>query len=282
MVVLVRIVLATFAVTRSRLIITTHRFNTPMTEIYGLLGRKLGHSFSRRFFSDKFEAEQRDAQYLNYEIPEIGCFEQLIEKHPDLHGLNVTIPYKLEIIPYLDALSPEAAEVGAVNVIQFSCDSNGHRRLIGHNTDLIGFRDTLRPLLQPYHLKAGKALILGTGGASKAVAAGLRQCGLQPCFVSRTAAPGRFRYEDLTPEIIAGHLVIVNTTPLGMWPDVESCPALPYHLLGPEHLCYDLVYNPDPTVFMQRSAAQGAITTGGLAMLELQAIESWKIWNPNG
>ena len=248
-------------------------------QTYGLIGLKLGHSFSRRFFTEMFQKEGIEAEYLNFELDDIGQLMEVIAEHPYLKGLNVTIPYKEQIMPYIDRLSPEAEEIGAVNTVKIVGDlSTGDFLLEGYNTDIIGFKDSITPLLSP---GADKALVLGTGGASKAIIVALRQLGIEPLQVSRTAAPGRITYDDLRndPSMVGSHKVIVNTTPLGMYPDVDSAPDIPYDYLTPDNLCYDLVYNPDPTLFMKRAAERGAKTCSGLAMLEGQAIASWKIWN---
>lgn len=178
-------------------------------------------------------------------------------------------------MPYLNALSDDAASIGAVNTVAVEYDSRGGITLTGHNTDVIGFRDSIRPLIKP---DMTRALVLGTGGASKAVVHGLRSLGIEPTLVSRTAAEGRLTYADLTPEVMDSHKVIVNTTPLGMWPDVDSCPGIPYGLLTSAHLCYDLIYNPDTTLFMRRAAEHGAEVKNGLEMLLLQAFAAWQIW----
>lgn len=248
-------------------------------QTYGLIGLKLGHSFSRKFFTEMFQKEGIEAEYLNFELDDIGQLMEVIAEHPQLKGLNVTIPYKEQILPYIDRLSPEAREIGAVNTVKITGDlSTGDFLLEGYNTDITGFKDSITPLLPP---GADKALVLGTGGASKAVIVALRQLAIEPLPVSRTAAPGRITYDDLKgdPSMLSSHKVIVNTTPLGMYPDVDSAPDIPYDYLTPDHLCYDLVYNPDPTLFMTRAAERGAKTCSGLAMLEGQALASWKIWN---
>ena len=243
---------------------------------YGLIGYPLGHSFSRGYFNEKFKAEGIDAEYLNFEIPSIIEFNQVIEENPDLCGLNVTIPYKEQVINYLDELAPDARQIGAVNVIQIIRQSKGKVKLVGHNSDVIGFTQSIEPLLKPSHRKA---LILGTGGASKAVRHGLASLGIEPTYVSRTPkAPTFLTYEQLTPEVMASHTVIVNTTPVGMYPKVDHCPDIPYDLLTPDHLLYDLIYNPDETLFMKRGKAQGATVKNGLEMLLLQAFAAWEIW----
>lgn len=247
-------------------------------DIYGLIGKKLSHSFSSQYFSRKFEDEHIDAEYLNFELPTIEHLKDIIASHPTLKGLNVTIPYKQEVIPLLDELSPEAEAIGAVNVIKIEHLSDGSVRLIGHNTDVIGFRESIRPLLTSNHTKA---MILGTGGASKAVEHALRELDIKVQFVSRSHDKSSITYSDLTDDIIIDHKVIVNTTPLGMYPDVDTCPDINYSSLTEKHLCYDLVYNPEKTMFLIACEAHGAQIKNGIEMLVLQAEESWKIWNTN-
>ena len=242
---------------------------------YGLLGYPLGHSFSKTYFNQKFEAENIDAEYINFEIPEIKDFKDVVKENPELHGLNVTIPYKEQIIPYLDDLDDDARLIGAVNVIKFTKGLFGKHKFIGYNSDVIGFKQSIEPLLKDYHRKA---LILGTGGASKAVFHGLKQLGVGATFVSRTSKENSLTYEELTPKIIEQYKVIINTTPLGMFPNVDECPNIPYHLLTPEHLLYDLLYNPDETLFMRKGKEKGATVKNGLEMLLLQAFAAWEIW----
>ena len=241
-------------------------------EQYGLIGYPLGHSFSRRFFNEEFFPEHGiEAEYLNFEIPEADGLLEVVRTHPLLRGLNCTIPHKQAIIPLLDEISPEAREIGAVNVIRIR-----DGRLKGFNSDIIGFMDSLRPLLQPHHRHA---LVLGSGGASKAVWAGLLRLGLEPMQVSRKAGDGVLSYEMLTPEVMADCTVVVNCSPVGMFPHVDECPAIPYELLSGRHLLYDLVYNPLDTLFMQRGRERGATVKNGLEMLRLQALASWKFWH---
>lgn len=247
-------------------------------KVYGLIGYPLGHSFSRDYFNKKFAAEGLDAEYCNFEIPSIGDIKDVLDDHPDLAGLNVTIPYKQQVIPYLDKLDDDAAAIGAVNVIKIVRDDrtdDEDYELVGYNSDVVGFRNSIAPLLNPAR---DKALILGTGGASKAVYHGLLQLGVEPVYVSRTPREGVISYADLTPEVMASHKVIVNTTPLGMYPKVDNCPDIPYDCLTPEHLLYDLIYNPDVTTFMKRGQEHGAEVKNGLEMLLLQAFEAWRIW----
>jgi len=274
---------------------------------YGLIGYPLGHSFSRKFFTEKFEKEGIDAQYLNFEIPTIEEFPNIIKNNPELGGLNVTIPYKQQVMQYLDDISEEAREIGAVNVVKINRPSpqpspmmgretmrdagnkpdglpimgemsKGQRgSLMGYNSDVIGFVESIKPLLKPHHKKA---LILGTGGASKAIRYGLeKKLGLETLFVSRSAREGMITYEDVTAELLKEYEVIVNCSPVGMFPHVDECPNLPYEAMNENHLLYDLVYNPLETLFMKKGAAQGATVKNGLEMLHLQAIASWEFWS---
>lgn len=246
-------------------------------DLYGLLGFPLGHSFSASFFNEKFRREGIDAEYRNFELADIGEFTELLAELPDLRGLNVTIPYKQQIIPYLTNLSDQARQIGAVNTLRLIHDNDGNLTAIeGFNTDAPAFARTLAPLLP---LKAVSALVLGTGGAARAVNTALEWLGIKHTSVSRTPAPDRLTYDALTPEIIAENLLIVNTTPLGMYPKIDACPPIPYELLTPDHICYDLVYNPEETLFMKNAAANGAKTRNGLAMLHPQALLAWQIWN---
>lgn len=241
---------------------------------YGLIGEKLGHSFSKRFFTEKFEKESIDAKYDLFELANIDMIADLFtEKKPC--GLNVTIPYKEQVIQYLDDIDQEAKEIGAVNTIQFR-NVNGKIIKKGYNTDVIGFRDSLLPLLKEHHKKA---LILGTGGASKAVAFVLGKLGIEYKYVSRRAAEGSFTYGDLTQEVMAEYIVIVNSTPVGMFPKVDAAPEIPYQYITEKHLLYDLIYNPEETLFSKKGKEQGATTKTGLDMLYGQALASWKIWN---
>lgn len=242
---------------------------------YGLIGYPLGHSFSRGFFNDKFSAEKIDAEYLNFEIPSIDDFPDIIETIPELRGLNVTIPYKLQVMDYLDEVTPEARAIGAVNVVRFE-GTGKNRRLIGYNSDVIGFTNSIEPLLRPHHKKA---LILGTGGASKAINYGLKKLGLETVFVSRTKRDNCITYADITADVLREYEVVVNCTPKGMFPHTEECPDIPYEHLTYNNLLYDLVYNPDVTKFMQEGKKYGAVVKNGLEMLILQAIGAWEIWN---
>ena len=242
---------------------------------YGLLGYPLGHSFSKNYFNQKFEAEKIDAEYLNFEIPDIKEIKSVIKENPELNGLNVTIPYKQQVIPYLDDLDDDARQIGAVNVIKFSKGLFGKVKLKGYNSDIIGFKQSIEPLLKDHHRKA---LILGTGGASKAVFHGLKQLGIAATFVSRQCKEFCITYEEITEKIMEQYHVIVNPTPLGMYPNVNACPNIPYELLTSDHLLYDLLYNPDETLFMQKGKERGAVVKNGLEMLLLQAFAAWEIW----
>ena len=319
-----------------------------MTCEYGLLGYPLGHSFSRAFFLEKFAREGIDATYLNFELPSADLLQQVIAEHPGLRGLNVTLPHKQAVIPLLDELSDEARAIGAVNVIRVT-RQGGRPHLKGFNSDIIGFMDSIRPLLKPHHTRA---LVLGTGGASKAICHGLKKLGIEWRYVSRTRTPNQpsspqspspqsspqspsplgqpsspqtsplglpsspevsplgqtspeasplghpsapqdtsvgcsayspslppLTYSDVTPSLLADYTVIVNCTPLGMYPKVDAAPPLPYAALSPRHLLFDLVYNPEVTLFMQQGRRFGATVKSGLEMLHRQAVASWEFWN---
>ena len=228
-----------------------------MAELYGLIGFPLGHSFSAKYFAEKFASQNIDAEYRNFAIESIKNLPEILKNNSNLKGLNVTIPYKQQVMPFLDDID-EAA------------------KLTGHNADVIGFTESLRPLLKPQHTKA---LVLGTGGASKAVIDGLQQLGILTQYVSRTRREGIIAYDDVTPEMLEEYKLVVNCTPLGMFPKVDDAPDIPYNSLGPEHLLYDLVYNPKETLFLQKGREQGATTKNGLEMLHLQAEASWNFWN---
>ena len=240
-----------------------------------MIGYPLGHSFSISYFNEKFQNEHINAAYENFEIPTIDELPEVIDSNPDLRGLNVTIPYKERVISYLDSLSPEASEIGAVNVIKV-IHRGGKVILKGYNSDVIGFTKSIEPLLEPFHKKA---LILGTGGASKAIDFGLRSLGLETLKVSRFEKPGVIEYSQITPDIIHDYTVIVNCTPCGMYPHADECPMLPYESMDAHNLLYDLIYNPDETLFMKKGKEQGALVKNGLEMLLLQAFASWQFWN---
>lgn len=242
---------------------------------YGLIGYPLEHSFSKGYFNEKFQNEGIDAEYNNYEISSIESLLEIIDTNPELKGLNVTIPYKKQVIKYLDALSPEAKAIGAVNVIRIEHIGN-KTYLKGYNSDVIGFTKSIEPLLERYHKKA---LVLGTGGASKAVCYGLKSLGIETKCVSRRKNIDVLTYNDLSPKIIKEFNVIVNCTPVGMYPNVEECLPLPYEAMDSHTLLYDLLYNPNVTCFMKKGKEHGAVVKNGLEMLLLQAFASWDIWN---
>ena len=244
-------------------------------KLYGLLGYPLVHSFSQNYFNQKFESENIDAEYINFEIPDVGMLMEVVAENENLNGLNVTIPYKEQVIPFLDEIDQAASEVGAVNVIKFIRGKDG-LRLKGYNSDIIGFTDSIKSLLKPHHQSA---LVLGTGGAAKAVSYSLRKLGLEVQLVSRRKSANTLVYEELTKNDLKTHKVIVNTTPLGMYPNVDTCPDIPYRYLTSQHLCYDLIYNPDETLFLKNSRQAGAQVKNGLEMLLLQAFASYSIWN---
>lgn len=242
---------------------------------YGLIGYPLGHSFSISYFNEKFQNEGIDAVYENFEIPQIDNLEEVLNINPELKGLNVTIPYKEKVLNYLDNVSPEARAIGAVNVIKVEHNGNDIT-LTGYNSDVIGFTKSIEPMLQRYHKKA---LILGTGGASKAINYGLKSLGLETVFVSRYERPGTICYKDITPEVVKEYNVIVNCTPVGMFPKTDKCPDLPYEAMDSHTILYDLIYNPDETLFMNKGKQYGATVKNGLEMLLLQAFASWDFWN---
>lgn len=249
---------------------------------YGLLGHPLGHSLSRKFHNDRFQELSIDAVYVNFDLEDITLLPELLQGEADLCGMNVTIPYKQAVMEYLDALDPKAEAIGAVNVIKVVRGEKAAQGtkipglwLKGYNSDVVGFTESLRLMLNDTHRRA---LVLGTGGASKAVMYALRSLGIEPQYVSRRHTAETWSYEMLTPEIIASHTVIVNTTPLGMYPNVDACPPIPYEAITPQHVCFDLINNPDETLFMKRAAQQGAAVKCGQEMFVKQALESYDIW----
>ncbi|MBC9798209.1 shikimate dehydrogenase family protein [Sinomicrobium weinanense] len=240
--------------------------------LFGLVGKNISYSFSQVYFREKFEKLQlADHSYVNFDIPKIEDFPSLIRERSDIRGFNVTIPYKEAVIPYLSGLSNKAEQIGAVNVIKV-----GRNDLTGYNTDYYGFQASLQPLLHEEHRKA---LILGTGGASKAVAFSFEELGIDHTFVSRSPAEGQLSYKDLNEDILGEYLVIVNCTPLGTFPNTENKPDIPYQHITPKHLLYDLIYNPAETLFLKEGKQRGATISNGLKMLQLQAEKAWEIWN---
>jgi shikimate dehydrogenase len=245
---------------------------------FGLIGYPLGHSFSKKFFTEKFENEGlNDHQYLNFEIESIALFPSIFDKHPDILGLNCTIPYKQQVMHYLDEIDAETLMVGAVNTIKPIRTPQG-LKLKGYNTDIIGFERSLKPMLNATHKKA---LILGTGGASKAIKHILNKLDIE--FISASIEEELFeneiRYSQINQTMMEERTVIINATPLGTYPKVDACPPVPYEFITPEHVMFDLVYNPDVTLFMKKGVEKGAQVKNGLEMLHGQALASWEIWN---
>ncbi|RPD49146.1 shikimate dehydrogenase family protein [Paracnuella aquatica] len=246
--------------------------------LYGLLGKTLKHSFSKTFFTEKFAREGLAGhRYENFELEHIGQLTGLLQQHPDIAGLNVTIPYKEEVLSFLHYKNDVVAAIGACNCIKIS-----EGQLYGFNTDVVGFRNSLQPHLGPQHTNA---LVLGTGGAAKAVLYVLQQLGIAATVVSRTRSAATIGYDDVDEAMMQQHLLVINTSPVGMYPHVDAAPLLPYKAITPQHLLFDLIYNPEQTLFLQKGAAKGAATVNGYEMLVGQALESWRIWNeavPNG
>jgi shikimate dehydrogenase len=242
---------------------------------FGLIGKTLKHSFSKNYFTQKFREEHiKDCVYESFELQSIGELPGLLTTYPDLKGLNVTIPYKEEVISYLEERNEVVQETGACNCIKIISG-----KLHGFNTDVIGFKKSLQPKLKPHHKKA---LILGSGGAAKAVKYALRELNIDHLIVSRRKETGDLGYEDVDDEILKQYTLIINTTPLGMYPNVNDDPPIPYEFITPQHFLFDLVYNPEKTKFLQHGEKQGAQVANGYEMLILQAEESWRIWNNEG
>jgi shikimate dehydrogenase len=238
---------------------------------FGLVGKTLGHSFSKNYFEEKFQKEGLDHTFRNFELPEIEAIQDIFSI-PDLKGFSVTIPYKEQIIPFLDSLSEEAAAIGAVNCVSIQ---NGKKT--GYNTDAFGFHQMIKPFLTNEH---ERAIILGTGGASKAVASVFKNIGLDVIWISRNPKKEKeFPYEAMNEHMLRACKVIVNCTPLGTFPDVDACVPFPFEFLTDKHLCIDLIYNPEETKFLRESRLNGATTLNGLSMLKEQANKAWEIWN---
>ncbi len=243
----------------------------------GLIGYPLGHSFSKKYYLDKFKNEGiNDIDYDLYPISTIEEFPSLYLKNPDFYGVNVTIPYKQSVMQYLTELSPEAKEIGAVNCIQIKHSTSDEIRLKGFNTDAFGFEMSLKPLLEN---KYKKALVFGNGGATKAVCYALNKLDISYQIVSRTKTAENLSYQDLNSDLIKENLILINCTPLGTFPKTEECPEIPYDAIGPDHLLYDLIYNPEETLFLKKGKERGAKIKNGHEMLVLQAEKNWEIWN---
>jgi len=242
--------------------------------LYGLIGYPLKHSFSKRYFAEKFRREGIDARYDLYELQRIDDFPELV-KMPGLCGLNVTIPYKESVIPFLNELDEVAEKIGAVNVIKF-LRKNNHLWLKGYNSDIIGFEKAIIPFLKTFH---DKALLLGTGGAAKAISFVLAAHNIKVTHVSRKPGINKITYNDLNEELMREHKLIINATPLGTYPNLCSCPDIPYEHLTPQHILFDVVYNPPKTLFLKKGEEQGATIINGETMLSGQAEAAWEIWN---
>lgn len=243
---------------------------------FGLIGKSLSHSFSKSYFEKKFNSEKLDYQYQNFELGEINEFPQLLIDNPEISGLNVTIPYKEQIIKFLDEIDKDANFIGAINTIKLIRTSTT-TSLIGYNTDAMGFEYALKPHLKPYH---HRALILGTGGASKAVKFVLNKYGIGVINISRRPLkPDQMSYGHVDKQVIEEHSIIINTSPLGMHPDTDTYPDIPYKYIGKNHLLFDLVYNPAETLFLKKGKENGATIVNGIEMLYHQAEQSWEIWN---
>lgn len=243
---------------------------------FGLIGFPLSHSFSKKFFTEKFAAEQiSNTEYELYPIQTADLVLDLIAQNSGLRGLNVTIPHKLAVMPLLNEVDHAAARIGAVNCIAI-LEKNGSKWLKGYNTDAYGFEESLKPMLEPQHKKA---LVFGDGGAAKAVKYVLDKLIIPFIVVTRNPTEGSITYNQITPELLAEHTILINTTPLGMSPNVETCPDIAYDALSAQHLAYDLVYNPEETTFLKQARLKGAKIKSGLEMLYLQAERSWYIWN---
>ncbi|RXR30661.1 shikimate dehydrogenase [Flavobacterium piscinae] len=241
--------------------------------LYGLIGKNISYSFSKKYFNDKFEKEElTGCFYENFDLQAINQFPKIIRENPNLRGLNVTIPYKEKIIPYLDKLDENASKIGAVNCIKITKKG----KIKGYNTDYYGFKKSLEPLLQSHHQKA---LILGTGGASKAVAFALEKLGILYTFVSRSKKENALDYKYINATTFDNYQIIINCTPLGTHPNVEEFPPILYEFFTKEHIAFDLIYNPEETEFLKRAKAKNAVTKNGYEMLVFQAEKGWKIWN---
>jgi shikimate dehydrogenase len=248
-----------------------------VSRTFGLIGYPLSHSFSKKYFREKFVQEGiSGCQYELFPIASIELIMDLLQENKQLEGLNVTIPYKVSVIPYLNELEEAAAFIGAVNCISIQF-RDGSPFLKGYNTDAYGFEESLKPLLAPHHQKA---LIFGNGGAAKAVKYVLQKLGVPYLSVTRTSIPEAITYDQVTEAILQEHTLLINTTPLGMSPNLDTYPPIPYRFLSEQHLSYDLVYNPEESRFLELSKAEGAVIKNGMEMLELQAERSWFIWNP--
>lgn len=240
---------------------------------FGLIGRNISYSFSESYFQNKFKKEEiRDASYQNFDLKSIKEIDSLLKNNPEIKGLNVTIPYKEEVVTYLNSINKKAKQIGAINTIKVTKKG----KLKGYNTDCYGFKKSIRPFLKKHH---EKALILGTGGASKAIAFVLEQLKIDYSYVSRSQSKHNFTYKDLNKDIVKQHTIIVNCSPVGTHPHINDCPKIPYQAITNKHILFDLIYNPSETLFLTKGKMKGASIINGLKMLEYQAEKSWEIWN---
>ncbi len=253
----------------------TKKYQSSINKQYGIIGKPLGHSLSKSYFNEMFKNNAIKAEYLAFELEDIEQFVNLVKEYPKLSGVNVTIPFKETIIPYLDRIDDAARSIGAVNVVKI-VRSDEKTELHGYNTDALGFMDSISPFIKP---EMHKALILGTGGASKAVYYSLKSKGVECKFVSRSTSLENLAYYELSPSIMEEFLIIVNCTPVGMFPNIDECPPIPYAYVSSEHILYDLIYNPEKTLFLKKGQERGAIIKNGYEMWKRQADASWKIWS---
>lgn len=242
---------------------------------YGIIGSPLAHSFSKPYFNEKFRNEGIDAAYENYEIPNISKLLEIIATDPLIEGLNVTSPYKQKVLEYLDEMSPEVRAIGACNILKIR-QTKGIINIKGYNGDYIAFKQSIEPLIETYHTGA---LILGTGGAARTCELAMRELGMKTAIVSRYERPGTVNISRLTVDDLKTFNVIINATPCGMYPHISECPSIPYEGIDRHTLMYDLIYNPDETLFLRKGRERGAVTKNGIEMHLLQAMESWNIWN---
>ena len=243
------------------------------TKKFGLIGKNISYSFSKSFFNEKFQRENlNDCTYENFDFQDIAELPALLKNNPNIKGMNVTIPYKEVIIPFLDKLSKKASKIGAVNVVKIS----KKRKLKGYNSDCYGFKKALKPLLLKHHKKA---LILGTGGASKGVAFALEELNIDYSFASRSEHPDNISYDKIDKNTFDAYQIFINCTPVGTFPNIENCPDLPYQFFKKDHIAFDLIYNPEVTEFLKRASENGAQIKNGYDMLVFQAEKSWDIWN---
>lgn len=247
--------------------------NKMAKKVLGLIGKPLTHSFSQKYFTKKFQKEQiTDFDYQNFELQQIGDLPHLLQNNPEIVGLNVTIPYKEQVLKFVDYPSKEVRDIGAANTLFI----DHHKNIWAYNTDVYGFTESFKPFFKPIHKKA---LILGTCGAAKAVSYALKQLGITVLFVSRhPKKANQISYRDINKNLLETHLIVINTTPLGTFPNINTSPDFPYDFITPKHIFYDLIYNPAETVFLKNALKHGAKVSNGLKMLQLQAEESWKIW----